>query len=325
MKRDAIGGYFGFEVSHQSVFHDEAIPLNTGRNAFELIMKLRQYKKGYIPYYTCDAVLSAFRHLDVEYEFYDIDDKFEPIFDCSKIGSDEFLLYTNYFGLTGGVAKQLSRHCERLVVDSTQAFYSKPLEGVDSFYSMRKFFGVPDGAFAYIWNEDCPDLPLDYSSARMSHLSKRLEFGAESGYADYLENEKVLGDLPIMRMSTLTHSIARNLDYCAIATRRKLNFKLMDRLLRESNEVFFPIEEDVVPMAYPFYSKCNGLREHLAASRIFVPKYWENVLDWCACKHCVEVDFTEHLLPLPIDQRMSEEDVVVVAEEIQNYLKRNEN
>lgn len=326
MDKDAIGGYFGLEESgHRSIFHDGAIPLNTGRNALELIIKLRGYKKGYIPYYTCDAIVSVFARLGVKYEFYGINGCFEPLLDPANIGQGEFLLYTNYFGLMEGVLEQVSKKYVRLVVDNSQAFYSKPRQGVDSFYSLRKFFGVPDGAFAYVWGEECPELPVDDSSGRIEHLVRRLEGGAEAGYAAYLENENCLGRLPVMQMSKLTHTIAANLDYCLVAARRRKNFDLMESLLRKCNGMLLPRGGGGGPMAYPFYSSCSGLREHLLSSRIFVPRYWENVLQWCTSPHCIEVDFTKHLLALPIDQRMSDEDVVYVAHTILDYLKRNEN
>jgi hypothetical protein len=320
MKRDAIGGYLGLELRAGSVYHDVAIALNTGRNALELIMQSRQYKKGYIPFYTCDAVLSAFKNLGAEYEFYNVTRELEPVFDYDKIQKNEFLLYTNYFGLKDSQVEELSSRTNGLIVDNSQAFYSRPMEGVDAFYSMRKFFGVPDGAFAYIWGIDPPSLVKDTSLFRMLHLHKRLESGAESGYGDYLENEKAIGNLPILEMSTLTHSLAANIDYSDVAFKRRSNFQLLDSLLGEHNEMKLPLGSSSVPLAYPFYSSDRELREKLAQSRIFVPEYWANVHEWCMQEQCIEVDLVEHLFPLPIDQRMMKEDVIFLADKIKDFL-----
>lgn len=326
MGKDAIGGYFGFEVVNtNSVYHDRAIPLNTGRNALELIIKLRGYQKGFIPYYTCEAILSAFERLGVEYEFYRIDRYFKPLLDYNKVSHGEFLLYTNYFGLTEQVITELSTLSVKLIIDNSQAFYSRPSNGIDAFYSARKFFGLPDGGFAYINALECPDLPVDDSTGRLNHLLNRLKYGAEAGYQAYLANEALLARLPVMRMSDLTHALASGLDYKTIANKRRNNYELMEYCLRGYNGISVPFTQCCVPMAYPFYFKCSGLREYLAASRIFIPKYWSNVLEWCPLESCIEVDFTEHLLPLPIDQRMSEKDVVLVANAVKRYLEENEN
>jgi len=66
----AIGGYFELELQKGEEYQKDAIPLNIGRNALELILKAKNYKKAYIPYYTCDVTLEPFNKLNVEYEFH---------------------------------------------------------------------------------------------------------------------------------------------------------------------------------------------------------------------------------------------------------------
>ena len=39
----AIGGYIGLELRQGTHYHANALPLNTGRNCFEYILKLRGY------------------------------------------------------------------------------------------------------------------------------------------------------------------------------------------------------------------------------------------------------------------------------------------
>ena len=95
----AIGGYFELELNSGLEFHNDAIRLNTGRNALEYLLRVNNYKKIYIPFYTCDVVLEPIVKLNVEYEFYNIDKSFYPIFNFDKIKSGEFFLYNNYFGI----------------------------------------------------------------------------------------------------------------------------------------------------------------------------------------------------------------------------------
>ena len=57
MMEKAIGGYFELELPLKEEFHKDALRLNSGKNCLEYILRARQYKKVYIPYYTCDVVL----------------------------------------------------------------------------------------------------------------------------------------------------------------------------------------------------------------------------------------------------------------------------
>lgn len=34
-----------------------------------------------------------------------------------------------------------------IILDNTQSFFQKPISGIDTIYSCRKYFGVPDGAY----------------------------------------------------------------------------------------------------------------------------------------------------------------------------------
>ena len=63
----SIGGYFELELSSSGEYFPKSIALNTGRNAFEYILKVRYYKKVYIPYYTCDVMLEPIKKLKVDY------------------------------------------------------------------------------------------------------------------------------------------------------------------------------------------------------------------------------------------------------------------
>lgn len=141
----SIGGYFELELSKDVEYHNNAIRLNSGRSAFEYILRAKQYAKVFLPYYTCDVMLNSIKKLDLDVEFYHIDKNLFPIFDYSKVKSTDVFVYTNYFGVCDYQVKKVSMKCKNLIIDNAQAFFSKPLPGVDTFYSPRKFFGLPDG------------------------------------------------------------------------------------------------------------------------------------------------------------------------------------
>lgn len=299
---ESIGGYFSLELSGGKSYHPQAIALNTGRNCLEYIMRCRNYRKVFIPYYTCEVVMEPFHKLGVPYEYYHINQQLEIAEDIS-LGSEEALLYTNYYGLKQTYVERLSeQYGKQLIVDNTQAFYAKPIADVDTFYTCRKFFGVPDGAYLYTDAKADFEMEQDVSYDRMSFLLKRLDLGAEAGYADYQEQRKRLVEQPIKRMSNLTDKLMKGIDYQSVAQRRRDNYRYLHQHLGETNQLSLDLDEEAVPMVYPYLSKDEMLKQKLIEERIYVPTYWSNVLEWIS-----EKDF-EYLLVrnacfLPIDQR----------------------
>ena len=86
-----IGGYFELELPNFSEYHRNAIRLNTGRNALEYILRVREYKRIFIPYFTCDVLLQPIRKLGLQFEFYRIDDNLEAMFNFEKSGGCFFI------------------------------------------------------------------------------------------------------------------------------------------------------------------------------------------------------------------------------------------
>ena len=305
---EAIGGYFSLELPLREEYHKDAIRLNTGRNCLEYILRARGYKKVYVPYYTCEAVMEPIKKLGIPYEFYHTDILFE-IRDRFTLKDDEALLYTNYFGLKQRYVEQLAEVVgSHLIVDNTQAFYAKPLDGIDTFYTCRKFFGVADGAYLYTETLLEDDFEQDESYDRMAHLLKRIDLSAEQGFADFRREDDGLVNQPIRKMSKLTQRIMQSIDYEAAAKKRKENFQYLHNALGNKNKLELKPEEDVVPMVYPFLAPIEGLRDKLIENKIYIARYWPNVLDWTNEKD-IEFLLTCHIQPLPIDQRNDKEDM----------------
>lgn len=308
---DAIGGYFSLELPLREEYHKEAIRLNTGRNCLEYILRVRGYKKVYIPYYTCEVILEPFKKLGIPYEFYHIDIHFE-IRDRFTLKADEALLYTNYFGLKQRYAEQLAeKFGSRLIVDNTQAFYAKPLNGIDTFYTCRKFFGVADGAYLYTDKLLEDEFEQDESWNRMTHLLKRIDLSAEQGFADFRRADDGLDNQPIRKMSKLTQRIMQSIDYEAAANMRRENYLILQEALGGENNLTLPLDDDAVPMVYPFLAPIKGLREKLIENKIFVARYWPNLLEWTT-KDDIEYLVAFQMQPLPIDQRYCENDMKLI-------------
>ena len=315
---EPIGGYFSLELPYYEEFHKDAIRLNTGRNSLEYILRVRQYSKVFIPYYTCDTVLEPFHRLGIPYEFYHINNLLELSYEIA-LKAGEALLYTNYFGLkqryTETLAQQYGR---RLIVDNTQAFYAKPIDGIDSFYTCRKFFGVPDGAYLYTDKTLDEEFVQDLSVERMSSLIKRIDISPEAGFQDFRDTRRALIGQPIKRMSKLTHRMMMGIDYEAIARKRRLNFEILHQALGSNNKLELPLEEDAVPMVYPFWGNVQGIRETLIENKVYVAQYWPNVLEW-TIPDTIDYQLASQMQPLPVDQRYGEDEMQRIISLIINH------
>ena len=313
---DAIGGYFSLELPLREEYHKDAIQLNTGRNCLEYILRVRGYKKVYVPYYTCEAVMEPINKLGIPYEYYHIDIHFE-IRDRFTLKEGEALLYTNYFGLKQRYVEQLAETIGScLIIDNTQAFYAKPIPGIDTFYTCRKFFGVPDGAYLYCDKELDEEIEQDYSYDRVAHLVKRIDISAEDGFKDFRRVDDGLDNQPIRKMSKLTRRMMLGIDYEAAAQRRRANFQMLHDALGKDNNLELQLENNAVPMVYPYLVPIKGLREKLIENKIFVARYWLNVLEWTT-KDDIEYLLAYQMQPLPIDQRYGEKEMKYIINKIQ--------
>lgn len=290
------------ELPQRDEYHKDAIKLNTGRNCLEYILRVHSYSKVYIPYYTCDVLLEPFKKLDIPYEFYHINIHLE-IRDEIVLNAGEALLYTNYFGLKQRYVEQLAEKVgSRLIVDNTQAFYAKPIQGIDTFYTCRKYFGVPDGAYLYCDKELDEEIEQDYSYDRVAHLVKRIDLSAEEGFKHFRRVDDGLDNQPIRKMSKLTQRMMQSIGYNYVANQRRKNYLQLHSHLEKSNLLAIQLDDQAVPMVYPYLTDKENLRQHLIQNKVFVAKYWPNVVDW-VCKSTVEYRMVNTMIPLPIDQR----------------------
>lgn len=321
----AIGGYFELELSSKNEYHSVALKLNSGRAAFEYILRIRGYKKVYMPYYTCDTIFEPIQRLKLDHEFYFIDAKMEPIFDFSKIREDEALLYTNYFGLKDMFIRRMTENHPNIIIDNVPAFFSMPIQGYDCFYSPRKFFGVPDGGYLYPDRAKYKPISLkrDISYKRSKHLLKRIDVSPEEGYRDFITSNEDLCFVGPQRMSKLTETILRSIDYADVVKTRKRNFAFLHKSLEWINELdFSDVDfETAVPIVYPlFLPNEDNLRAKLINEKIYVAQYWPNVLDWTN-EDSTEHTFTQKIIAIPIDQRYALSDMRRIVLTLNNILE----
>ena len=313
-----IGGYFELEIRRGNEYHSSAIRLNTGRNAFEYILRVKKYKKVYMPYYTCNVMFEPINKLNLNREFYSINGDFYPIFDFEKVKQDEVFVYTNYFGICDRQIGIIKNKIKNIIIDNSQAFFSKPIDSTDTIYSPRKFFGVPDGSYLYTDKFIDIELEQDYSGDRFEHLIGRVEKNAEAYYQLFQRNNVKLKNQPIKKMSKITKSLLESIDYNNTLKIRQNNFEYLHKSLFKTNELKIENIKNDGPLVYPYLTK-NGsqLRKILIKNKVYVANYWPNVLE-LASKEMWEYYLAENLVPLPIDQRYKIKNIKEILDLIKN-------
>lgn len=313
-----IGGYFEWEFpsAKKQQLHKNAVYLNSGRHALEYILKgLKNIRCLWIPYFTCDAVMMPIQRCGITWKFYHINEKLE-IADNLELGENEFILYTNYYGIKDEYSRQLAKqYGEKLILDNAQALYCKSVSGSHQFYSPRKFMGMPDGGLAVTTVPDnTSELSIDKSFNRCKHLLKRIELAPSEGYNDFKDASKAIAEAPLCQMSNLSKSIFASVDLDDIKHKRRENFECIHKALNASNRLQIPsIDSFECPLVYPYWTD-NGdaLKKKLIEQQVFVATYWPNVFEW-AKQNDLEYELTNHVVCIPIDQRYGNEDMKRIA------------
>ena len=309
-----IGGYLELECNRLPLLHEGALALNCGRNALRYLIEQRQIRALLLPSFLCETVKSVCG--DIACRYYSVGPDFLPQFPEPAEG--EWLYVVNYYGqLSPACLTELRQRFPRLIVDNAQAYFEPPLPETDTLYTCRKFFGVPDGAFLYT---DAPSRTLerDESYEHMRHILGRFERSGREFYAESSENNDRFYSEPVKAMSRLTDNLLRGIDYAFVEQRRRENFRTLASLLGEYN--LLSVREVPGPFVYPLMLE-NGmaLKKRLAAENIYVPTLWPELLQSFP-SGSTERRLAEDILPLPVDQRYSAEDMRYLASKIKTLI-----
>lgn len=233
-------------------------------------MRGEENKKLYLSCFLCSSVLNLCKKMDVEYSYYHIDKNFKPLFQ-QELCDDEWLYIVNFYGqIDNHDLSMLKQKYDCIIVDNAQSYFQMPVEGVDTLYTCRKYFGVADGAFFYTEMYLEREILRDESFERMHFLMGRYERGANEIYAEYAANNKSFATEPIKKMSHLTENLLKGIDYEAIAQKRQENFDYLNIALENVNE----LKPNSVYGAfmYPLLIKGGAtIRTALQKEKIYIP------------------------------------------------------
>jgi len=319
----AIGGFFPLELPGDGApYHKHALALATGRACLRRILECVGPSRVWTPFYVCDAVLPAIRHTGASVEFYAIDAALDPVLPAGQPSEGDAVIYVNYFGIKKATASEVARAAAgRAIIDDTQAFFQTGYPPAYSFNSARKFFGVPDGGYAF--GDGLDRAPVRTSGpVHYEHLVTALMGDRALAFDQYRRSEECMTHEPVA-MSGLSRRLLSGVDYASVRRTRVANFNRLHARLGARNRLTIPDGgADAGPYCYPLLAAAPVSFERFWARELFVPRLWPEVatrsgpaaFEW-------ERELAACLLPLPIDQRYGAADMDRVADIVGEVLK----
>lgn len=316
-----IGGYIELSQFMGTMLHSNAIALNSARNCLAYLIEAKGIIKIVLPKFLCASVEQVCKQYNLNIRYYSIGKDFLP--QNLELQDEEWLYLVNYYGqVDNSIIEKIKKKHDRLIVDNVQAYFQEPVDAVDTIYTCRKYFGVPDGAFLYSDARILRDLKQDKSVDRMQHLLGRYEASAEEYYAAYADNENNFENLPLCRMSKITNNLLHAIDYKLVKAIRERNYLYLHSKLESLNKL--ELKSSVGPFMYPLYlSNGSKIRKVLQKKKIYIPTLWPDVFDLCDDIE-IEYDMAQNILPLPCDQRYNLNDMEYIVEELRKCVKQEE-
>lgn len=280
--------------------------LNSGRSAIYHAARVMNCDTVWLPYYQCDTVRDFLKRKGIKVKYYHIDQWLDP--KGIKQKENEAVVFANYYGVMSQARMAALAVCyDNVIIDNSQAFFCKPLNGCMNVYSARKFVGVPDGAYVIGKNAEkyVDEYEKCYSSDTALFLLQRHEYGCEGKtYESRMVNEHRIDKEDIMQMSDLTRAILDGTDYEYIKNKRKDNFKTACELFNSINciEPQLHMDKDTIPMVYPLVVEDDSLLDKLLEHKHFQGHWWSYLLDELD-KDSFEYWLSRYVIPITIDQR----------------------
>lgn len=318
MKKE-FGGFIEFEHYHGEMLHEDGIKLNSAQNCLRYLIREKGIKTIWLPYFLCESVTEGCQKEKIEIKYYHVDEALRPVFP-DHVKDGEWMYVVNFYGqLTEEEISSYARHYDNLILDNVQAYYHRPAAAVPTIYSCRKYFGVADGGILTGAEPSAQEYETDLSYDRMEFLFGRFEKGANAFYSQYVGNNDLVGSLEIKKMSVLTENLLHGIEYGRIRKVREENFGILHAELGEINKLALICP--IAPFMYPMQVE-NGpeIRKRLIENKIYIPKLWP--LDYHRTEIELEYALADNILPIPCDQRYTEEDMLYICSILKDCLDR---
>lgn len=346
-----IGSYFCFgkqEFNHERAFlnplDSSYTYFSTCRSAIDLILSRIdcKTKKALLPAFTCHAVVEPFVIKGFKVAPYTINKDFstsiEEFIETVEKEKPGVILLHDYFGFdtnkelrNSGVIESIITQGIVVIVDQTQSMFSdyEQLHGNYVVGSIRKWMGIPDGAFSNVRAADLiedSELVLAKSEAMNYKYAYLIEGTGEKGKVLplYRKAENILDSRnDSFAMSEISKIIFQNTDIEQLKKRRIENYKCLLRGIESSEKLVVPHQylEAETPFYFPVFCKSSrsAFQTYLAKYSVYATVIWGcpdefvNLIDQRA------KDIYQEILCIPCDQRYDSDDMKYICNLINDF------
>lgn len=354
-----IGSYFS--IAPQDIEKSQKQPLteltennllfySTCRSAIRCILESLNdtTKKALLPAFTCHAVVEPFVTSGYEVHPYpinkDLSINLEVLEKMVNETKPSVILVHDYFGFNSNSALKSSRLLERyrsngmvVIEDLTQSMFSG-YEHIQADYrvgSIRKWMGIPDGAFL-----KGPDImPVDTQDDELVEAKKgamtykhyyiTLNEGNKAELLSlYRKAEDILDSRDVIYgMSSLSKKLFSLYDVSKFCSERRDNATALLTLLKNIRNIGLPfrnVEGNEIPFYIPVIVERNRkeLQQFLAQNGVFATVIWG-----CPDEFVNQLDVDSQLiydkiLCIPCDQRYTVNDMTFIGELFVEFERR---
>lgn len=323
-----------------------------GRSALLIAAAAIRHRGGrprvWLPAFACGSVSQPFLQAGFELKYYSgstsLTGEESPL---PQPDTGDTLLFIHYFGHPNKVMLKIAAELRAagvwIIEDAVQASLAPGLVEHSDFAvtSYRKFLPVIDGAVLISRSPvDLLGIGLELSPPDETFVSGRLVAkilrGVNAAASDFLAlldrtEGSLEGTIVPRQTSWLSSWVMGQLDLDGVIARRRANWLTLSQRIADSSlahhvhVVFNELEDDVVPLGFPVRvadGRRDDLRAYLREKDIFCAMHWP--LDHLPANEAFERErgLERSLLTLPVDQRMSVEDVHRLVVELTGFFRR---
>jgi len=307
------------------------------RSAIDTVVDLLRPPHIWLPSYLCESLVhAACDRLQIQPNFYAIDESLR-IADqrwLEQLRLGDMVVFVSYFGFPFDVsyAQAAQERGAWVLEDACGGMFRHAYPTIADFVvsSPRKFVGVVDGgvlSFRAGIDLDWPVLQEPPAAwlqrATEAHVA-RSRFDEGHGERDWFTQfQTVEATQPCGHFSISRDSSAEldTIDYAAVATRRRANYRLLLEYLSPW-AMAKQLPPDVVPLGFPIrVPDRNALLKRLYAAQIYAPVHWP-LCNTVPQEHEASWRLSESLLTVPCDQRIATDRMAEVGEIVRKELQR---
>lgn len=344
-----IGSYFSIDptlicgdVENETNLFDNAQYLSTCRSAIKLILSQidKNNKVALLPAFTCHAVVEPFISSGFQVAPYTINRDLTIDLDNLKSLVDtenpSVILFHDYFGFDtnsslkkSGLIEYIQSKEIVIVDDQTQSMFSSYTHTNADYYigSIRKWMGIPDGAFLQ-GNIEIPCITEDkeLSKAKSKAMVYKHKYLTQNqGNKDtllslYKEAETIL-DLRLNAyiMSNLSKNLISKYDISSFCKARQNNARILLNYIEKCEYIRFvnnSPSDDEVPFYIPIFVEKNRAKfqKYLAQNGVFATVIWGCPQEYEGHISQDSQSIYNEILCVPCDQRYNEDDMKYIGQ-----------